>query len=102
MGKPDIDEAVGHRVEGDVAWVEAELQQYFLDPQIARYGADDAIENGARVQTMGAVHIGLTRIRGRRPEGGKLAFDFSIGQDSKDMKLCRPGNALQRIFRRLW
>jgi L-alanine-DL-glutamate epimerase-like enolase superfamily enzyme len=34
--------------------------------------------------------IGLTSIRGRRPDDGKLAFDSSIGQDWSDMKRSEP------------
>src|SRR5262249_2638459 len=56
VGQPNIDQAVDHRVEGEVAWVEAELQQDLLNPQIARHRCNGAIENGARVETVGTVH----------------------------------------------
>jgi hypothetical protein len=36
---------------------------------------------------LGLFIIGLTSIRGRRPDGGKLAFDSSIGQNCRAMKL---------------
>jgi len=40
---------------------------------------------------LGLSIIGLTSIRGRRPDGGKLALDSSIGQDWSDMKPPQPG-----------
>jgi hypothetical protein len=42
---------------------------------------------------LGLFIIGLTSIRGRRPDSGKLAFDSSIGQDCSDMKPSPPGRS---------
>jgi hypothetical protein len=44
MGKPDIDQPVHYGIEGNVGRVEAELNQYFLNPQVLRRGANDAVE----------------------------------------------------------
>jgi hypothetical protein len=41
---------------------------------------------------LGLFIIGLTTIRGQRPDGGKLAFDTPIGQDWSDMKPSQPGS----------
>src|SRR6516225_2295490 len=41
---------------------------------------------------LGLFIIGLTSIRGQRPDGGKLAFDTPIGQDWSDMKPSQPGS----------
>src|SRR5271166_545608 len=49
---------------------------------------------------LGLFIIGLTSIRGRRPDGGKLAFDPSIGQDWSDMKPSQPDSS-EADFRRL-
>src|SRR5262249_2638461 len=49
---------------------------------------------------LGLFIIGLTSIRGRRPDDGKLAFDSSIGQDWSDMKRSQPGRS-GLDFRRL-
>src|SRR6201987_5326601 len=42
---------------------------------------------------LGLFIIGLTSIRGRRPDDGKLAFDSSIGQDCSAIKPSRSGNS---------
>jgi hypothetical protein len=67
VGKPDVDKSVDHGIERDVARVEAKLQQYFLDPQILCRGGKYAIQYGARIQTTGAVHVGLTKSAGGGP-----------------------------------
>jgi hypothetical protein len=41
---------------------------------------------------LGLFIVGLTSIRGRRPDGGKLAFDTPIGQDWTNMKPSQPGS----------
>jgi hypothetical protein len=71
VGQSDIEEPVEHGCRRDVARVEAELNQYFLDPQVLRRGREDAVEYGARIQITGAVHVCLTKSAGT-PENREI------------------------------